>query len=1037
MLSIRKMGSAGDATKYYTKTATDYYLKGNVELMAEFYGKAAEGNSFNNDTFEKVLHGFVEGVSEKSNGEVTQLGKPNGLGGVDHVAGWDLTFSAPKSISMMALIQGDTRLLDAHNEAVKSALGYLEQHGMYTRKTIDNETKMVNTGNMFASIFTHTTSRALDPQLHSHAVIANATLDGNGKWCSIESKPLFDAKMTAGLIYRSELAHLTKQIGHEIRITDKGHNFFELASISDQEIKVFSKRSEQIKEAANERNLSTQRQLDIAAVMTRENKKNISANDLDAVWKDECKNANIDLNDRVPPIQISPELLTNTKDIVDDVRLAYRSLATQEAAFNSNDIINKVLKSGFGDYSPTAVQGVINDFKNKGELLIHKDGFTTPKAIRVESKIIRTALNMQGQYAPIANENKISNWLERHYQKQLNEGKYAYTEGQSESIKHIVTTSDGVININGWAGVGKTTMVNGLKEFVSDTDIVLRGIAPTGSASETLFKETGIKSQTTDSFLYLHDRDPNKSAHNELWLVDESSLMNAENTLKLFETAERKGARIVNLGDTKQLGSVEWGKTFAQLQAVGIETSNMQNILRQINNKSYLDAVVCAANGDIKGAFSHVKDSFEESPTPLGSLIEQYKNLTQDERQKSIFVIPDNETRVSFMEAAREVRQSENLVSHNEIKTNILANSNLDRVELTDARMYKKGFIVEFQHDDKARNVKRGDMFIVQQDGTRNNPLSLKSLNGERTISWNPSQLSKEENSKFSVTVFKESERKFSVGDQLKWTKGNKSLGLINGDIGEIKELDVSTGMAKIDFGKADHIELDLSKRQTIDWAYADTGFSSQGKTYEKVFGILESWRRNLVHQQSFYVALSRGQLAAKFFVDDIPKLIKELGNRTGEKTSALHSQEKLDAVKTNALVNKEKRLENIHNNAKKAIEHSSSILSENKGIFSHSELISHSLKYGFGTLTAKALESEIDKFLHTKELSILKVGPKQYGEKFYSTGEHMKKEAALAVMVKQGINARRPLVSQSYGNAFIDSKNWRGKPIRRHQSSI
>lgn len=1028
MLSIRKMGSAGDATKYYTKTATDYYLKGDVELMAEFYGKAAEGNTFNNDTFERVLHGFMEGVSPKSNDEKIQLGKPNGQGGIEHVAGWDLTFSAPKSISMAALIKGDTRLLDAHNKAVKSALGHLEEHGMYARKTNDNETKMVNTGNMFASIFTHTTSRALDPQLHSHSVIANATLDKNGKWCSVESKPLFDAKMTTGLIYRSELAHLTKQLGYEIRITNKNHCFFELASINDKEIKVFSKRGEQIKEAATERGLTSQKQLDLAAVMTRKSKTNISANELDAAWKLECQNANINLDDRVPLNQVAPELLTRESDIVEDVRLAYRSLATQEAAFSSNAIISKVLKTGFGDYSPTAVQGVINDFKTQGELLVHKNGFTTPKAVNVESKIIRTALNMQGQYAPIANEAKVSNWLEERNNTQLSQGGFAYTDGQSESIKHIVTTSDGVVNINGWAGVGKTTMLNGVKSFTSDTDIIIRGIAPTGSATETLFKETGIKSQTTDSFLYLHDVNPDKTAHNELWLVDESSLMNAENTLKLFQVAEKKGARIVNLGDAKQLGSVEWGKTFAQLQAVGIATSNMQDILRQINNKNYLDAVVCAANGDIKGAFSHVKDSFEQSSNPVTSLVEQYRTLSIDERESSIFVIPDNETKVSFMTQAREVRQEEGLVSHDEIKTTILTNSNLDRVELTDARMYEKGFIVEFQHDEKALGVKRGDMFTVQESGKRGEALLLKGSNSNEVISWNPSVLSKKDNSKFSVTVFKEQDRSFAVGDKVKWTKGNKALGLINGDLGEVKELNVTSGIAKIDFGKGEHLSLDLSQKQTIDWAYADTAFSSQGKTYEKAFGILESWRKNLVHQQSFYVALSRGKSEAKFFIDDKAKLIKELSVRTGEKTSALHSQEKLDAVKANALTNKQSHIDTIHSNAKAAIAHSSSILSENKGIFSHSDLISHSLKYGFGKLTAKILESEIDSFLKTKELSVLKVSQKSYGEKFYSTGEHLKKEASLATMALQGVGARRPFVSKSYGNAFIDSKNWRSE---------
>lgn len=1042
MLSVKKLGNANDAATYYTKTATDYYLKGDVELMAEFHGSATEENQFNSEIFEKVLHGNMDGVSSKSNDEVTQLGRPNGQGGIEHAPGWDLTFSAPKSISMMALIEGDTRLIDAHNKAVKSALNYLEQNGMYTRKTENNETKMVKTNNMFASIFTHTTSRALDPQLHSHAVIANATLDNNGKWCSIESKPLFDAKMTAGLIFRSELAHDVKNLGYDIRITDDHHKFFELKEVSETETSLFSKRSQQIKASADERGLTSQKQLDLAAIMTRERKRNVSSSELDSIWKDECNQANINLSEKVAPIGFNPQNTDVTQTIDDDVRIAYRSLATQEAAFSGNKIIEKVIKTGFGDYSPEEIAPVIDKFKNNGELLIHRNGFTTPKALAVETKIIKTALNMQGMYPPIASKDKVESWIDNHNSTQISEGKFSYTAGQSDSISKILTTTDGIININGWAGVGKTTMVNGVKDFTSDTDIVLRGIAPTGSASETLFQETGIESKTTDSFLYLHEATPDKPAHNEIWLVDESSLMNAENTLKLFETAERKGARVVNLGDTKQLGSVEWGKTFSQLQAVGVDTAHMQDVLRQQGNKDYLDAVICAANGDIKGAFSHVEDSFQASASPVQSLINEYKSLSVDDRENSIFVIPDNESRVNFMSSVREILQTGSHHDNNgvpqikpslsttEISSKILSNSNLDRVELTDARFYKKGLVVEFQHDNETIGFKKGDLFTVQEDGKRNGSVSLKSINSEREINWHPSEAAKVDNSKFALSVYREEKRKFAVGDKVKWTKSNKAMGLLNGDIGRVKELDIKTGISKVEFEKGSTIEIDLSKRQTIDWAYSDTVFSSQGKTFNKVFGVLESWRKNLVHEKSFYVALSRGKEQVKFFVDSVSELKKALEKRDGEKTSALFSQDKLDTVKNAVLSNKTNYQGEISKNAKAAIEHSSEILSENKGIFSHSDLIAHSLKYGFGKLTAKSLEVEINKSLKTKELSVLAVGKKQHSEKFYSTGSHLKQEASLATTAKQGISARTPLVSKSYGNAFINSRNERAKQI-------
>lgn len=241
MISMKALKSASSAGQYYGQ-ADDYYAGEGSEGASgerqgsQYFGKGAEALGLTDGVNQEQLKALLEG--RLPNGE--QLGRVREGGEIEHKPGWDLTFSAPKSVSVLALVGGDKSLMDAHKESVKAALAYAEANLIASREQKNGKSQQVETGNMVAALFTHTTSRALDPQLHTHSVIINATARENGDWRSVESKPLYENSMLLGQIYRSELAMRAKELGYTIEVGKNGT--FELAEVPESVLEVFSKR---------------------------------------------------------------------------------------------------------------------------------------------------------------------------------------------------------------------------------------------------------------------------------------------------------------------------------------------------------------------------------------------------------------------------------------------------------------------------------------------------------------------------------------------------------------------------------------------------------------------------------------------------------------------------------------------------------------------------------------------------------------------------------------------------------------------------
>lgn len=949
MLSLHAISSAGQAESYY-KSVNDYYAGNEEEKETEQEEQQGEqlideqGNQPHQHDLDKIMQGDngehlrsvfqgkgaellgIEGFTKEQFADLlhgklpdgTMLGKSGAGGEFSHRPGWDATLSAPKSVSIMALVAGDTAIIDAHHKAVENTLKFLEGTATNCRSA---DGKWVKTNNLTVASFTHSASRNLDAQLHTHNVIMNMTQDEQGKWRSLEPKAIYQIQKQAGAVYRAHLAHyLTHDLGYEL--TPKKDGLYEIKGVPLDLIDTMSSRSKEIDRIATEKGYEDAKGREQAALMTRSAKKNASNKSLNERWKEQSKEH--DLTGLIPEnrTQERAQEQPNSDQAMAaaryDVELAIKHLTTYEAVITKEAIFDFTLSMINGAYTPAHTEKVVDELIAKKTLmpsLVNRDGYekgvsyTTPEAHRKES----FALSMMEQglnhfKAPVVSDRAIKSHIKAMRESAELHGTAELNHGQLEGMKNVLTSKSQFQAIQGYAGVGKTFLWRETKTLAEGAKHTVRGFAPTGSAAEKLFQDSGIKSQTIDSFTFQNQAHLNNGtkgtkqkalkADKEIWVIDEAGLANARHLIDMMVLARKSGARVVFQGDGAQLGAIEWGKLFKIFQEHGMQTSILDDILRQ--KGAVREAVYNVLDKDYKKAMANLGERVVQIDKAKGedgsilriqSLVEDWGKLTKEERDKALIIIPDLDSKDAATSYLRAELQNKGELGRENVAASILVDSKLSDPQKGDGRFYESGMIVQFNKDNKDRGISKGDRYTVAPTSGTNEiaKIILVSEKGER-IEWNPNEAAK---NRYLVDVYKTKDAELSVNDKIKWTKTNKSLGLRNGDKGKVISISKDQNLMTVEFdraGKTITKTLDLTKDRTFSHGYIETAFGSQGLDSKHVFTIAESWRRNLVNEKSFYVKLSRTKDKIKIYTDNTAKLTKAL-ERTGEKTSAIESQ--------------------------------------------------------------------------------------------------------------------------------------------------
>ncbi|MCB1609081.1 MAG: relaxase domain-containing protein, partial [Xanthomonadales bacterium] len=623
MLSASKLQTAQDADQYYSEI--DDYRRESDSAPTRWMGQGAARMGLSGDVQREDFVPLLQG--HMPNGQHLQRAT---AGGSQHAPGWDFTFSAPKSVSVAALVGNDDRLISAHDRAVESAIGYLEQYGATTRvRTADKGIDEVDTGNLTVATYRHTTSRKTDPQLHTHAVVLNATNDRE-RWRSIDSRALYRIKSEVADVYRAELGRQARELGYQVEHdadANAGRTGFRLAEVPKELERDFSQRSQDIEAALGERGKdresASRAEKQTATLATRDRKQAHEPGALRARWEATASERGVQtggLVGRGSPYTEGQSAATAS------LQEAIVHLSERETRFSERELEITALRFGEGRASRSEIQTAIDD-QVKARALVgartwsydpragrnnQVDGYTTRQGQHLERRMLDLS-RMNPKIAPLADS---AGFEEIAAHTESSSG-YAWNPSQRAAAHGVITGDHRVSLIQGYAGTAKTTSVIAATAKAADAaEKEFVALAATHTAKDQITKATGKPSSTVAAFLAA--RPPGADANQRrVYVVDEASLISTRDMTKLLERT--RGAQVLLVGDEKQIGSVQAGAAFRQLQESNrIPVYRLDQVVRQ-RNEELKSAVYDAADRKPADALRKVKvEEIRADPTADG-----------------------------------------------------------------------------------------------------------------------------------------------------------------------------------------------------------------------------------------------------------------------------------------------------------------------------------------------------------------------------------------------------------------------------------
>ncbi|RIV78763.1 MobF family relaxase [Pelagerythrobacter aerophilus] len=898
--SVSALTSSAQASSYYE--ADDYYAEGGLS-PSEWQGTGAEAlglsGEVDRDSFRNLLDGEVAGE---------QLGTFRD-GQLEHRPGWDVTLSAPKSVSIMAEVAGDRRLIAAHGEAVRTAMAHVEKHMAATRIRHGGTVSREATGNLVIASFQHGTSRAQDPQLHTHNVIMNATRDEQGTWRSLEPRAIYQLQKQIGAIYRQELALKVRELGYAIEAGKD--SLFEIKGVSAEAMAAFSTRSAEIEAALAERGASrdaaSAAQKQVATLDTREAKVTADHASLVAQWRETASGAGFGPAARLAMIEQaearaaapSHRLCLDTQGdeaAVRAVAQACDKLGERQSVFSAAALQEEAGRIGLGKVSYAQIEAAIETATKQGELIDRTfldrrgaqfAGFTTRSNVETEAGMLRIEAEGRGTLAPIASPLAAAKAIAS-AAVQAERAGFGWNADQRAATQHLLTSRNRITSLQGYAGTAKTTTVLATVAREAEAQgVSVIALAPTASAAMVLGEALGTRGDTVARHLLSPERP--QPGQPTAWIVDEASLLSARDTARLFDLAAKHDARVILVGDVKQLGSVEAGAAFGQLQTAGMETAKLAEIVRQ-TNKATKEAVLASIDGDAKKALAALDRGggqiieHADRAARFAALAERYARLDKAVRARTLVIEPSREGRDTLTADIRAALTRSGALAGPAVTMQSLANKGLTRAEARDPLSYDKGDVVRFTRDYAAKGVTRGEAYRVESIDPAKSAITLKSENG-REVDWRLRQWGAGHAQAFTPQPLE-----LKTGDTVRFTRNDREAGRINGERGEVIALDgqASTATIQTADGKTETLNLDVARDRHIAHAYVDTAFAAQGRTATHVMIHADSRATNLVDQKSFYVGISRAKESVAIFTDDRGKLTTAISERAGQVQTAI-----------------------------------------------------------------------------------------------------------------------------------------------------
>jgi len=892
MLKISKALSAGKLENYHRQEFTSpdqsYWSQGQT-VQGEWQGQLAEKYGLAGAVGAEEFHRLSEGQHPQTGEQLVQhrqsfeYQNPDGktIKSVEHRAGWDATFSAPKSVSLTALVGGDDRVRMAHRDAVGVALNELEQ---YTQARMGGNRPAESTGQFIVAKFEHDTSRPVDgyaaPQLHTHAVIFNVTERGDGTTRALQERGFFESQQFATAIYQSELTFKLRELGYEIEPGRSGAP--EIKGYSQEYLDASSQRQNQILEHMQQNGLSGYEAAEISAHATRDKKQIQSPTEVLSAHRrlaSEFGNqpdhvvAEARERSRERTMEHAPEKTQQAAR--EAVTFARERSFEREAVTDERALFRDALRRGMGETTYGQVRASVEARLASGEFQLvsgqkHDTArqFTTAETIQAEKEVLRRMRQGQGhaeQIMPVQ-------------QAVAHTAKYPHLNtAQRTAAEEILTSRDVVQGLQGSAGVGKTTALKTVREAAEQRGYVVEGFAPTSRAAHQL-RDAGISADTLQGFL-ARSKQPTPERH--FYMVDESSLASTKQVRDFLQKLD-PGDRVLFIGDTRQHQGVEAGKPFEQLQQAGMKTAKLDQIVRQ-KDPELLRAVEYLSRGEVVEGVALLEQQgrVTEISDPQKRIASIARNYA-DSPGNTIIVSPDNTSRREINQAVRSELQERGPVESENHPMRVLASrSDMTGADRAWAARYEVGDVLHYQRGSTAIGIEPRSYARVVATDPKANSLTVEKSNRQQ-VTYDPSRLR-------GISAYREIERDFSIGDRLQFTAPNKELGVANRDLGTVQAIGENGKMVvRMDGGKNRMVTFDPEQMRHFDHGYAVTSHSSQGLTSERVLVNMDTnVHPDLINDRFAYVSVSRASQDAQIFTNDAATLVESL-SRDVSKASAI-----------------------------------------------------------------------------------------------------------------------------------------------------
>jgi conjugative relaxase-like TrwC/TraI family protein len=890
MLTISKPLSAGQAQTYhkeeFANAQGNYYSEGD-RIRGEWHGRLAQEwglrGEVQEEHFQRLANGQHPLTGEQLVRHQTAREYLNARGEtvstMEHRAAWDATFSAPKSVSLTALVGGDEAVRQAHRDSVKVALNEMER---FVQARMGGNRLPETTGKWIATSFEHDSARPVNgyaaPQLHTHVVLFNLTETKNGEARALQPHELYRSQQYATAIYRSELALRLKGQGYEIERGKSGQP--EIAGYTREYLDASSPRSQQIQAYLEQQGVKGAGAAQIAAHQTRDDK-------LPAITHSEMQRMHKEMADRFgnQPQQVvraahSQEIerhVPNRQHLESALTYAQDKNLERHAVTDERDLMRDALKRSMGEAAFREVRESFEKRIDSGHLIEVESrsparAFTTERMIQYERDNVTEMRHGQGQHGPLVGPETWESVQENHAH---------LSTSQRAAVEQILTTQDKIVGLEGVAGAGKTTSLAAVREAAEREGYQVVGLAPTSRAAHKL-GESGIESHTLQREL-IRSEAPNEG-QKRLFVIDESSLASTKQMNEFFHRLQPPD-RVLLVGDTRQHEAVESGRPYKQLQEAGMETARLGEILRQ-KDPALKEAVEQFARGDVHGGIASLEQQgrVHEIVNPqerFNSIAREYSRNPEG----TLVISPDNESRRELNSVIHRELQNRGDVSKDEHKLRVLES----RQEMTGADrqwagQYEPGDVLRYSRGSKTEGIKPSEYARVTDVDAKENQLTIERDSGTLQT-YDPRRLS-------GVSVHREAQREFSQGDRVQFTAPSRELHVANRDLGTIEHVN-SHGDLRIRMDSGQEVRFNVREHPHLDYGYAVTSHSSQGQTADRVLIHVDTEKSELLVNNRFaYVSVSRAQHDAHIYTNDGSKLSRSLSRENSQRTATEVEQE-------------------------------------------------------------------------------------------------------------------------------------------------